>query len=282
MARIRGIKPEFFKDEDLACLPIEARLFFIGLWCFADKSGRLEDRPKYLKVEIFPYDNYDVENLLQILADPKITDRPNKVFIRRYEVNGRKYIDIPEFSKHQGIHHTERESTIPEFNGYLTVKERLNNGDITVTLLEEKEKEVEVEVGQNTFCETVVSPPPKTPIRKKQSTEQSINDQAWLECLKENPAYTGLDVDICLGKMIAWCEANGKKPTRRRFVNWLNREERPLHFVSEGHGNNGNGTRVKIIPKLTQEEQEIVSKIKANMPGFIDNEDLCQKYIDYL
>jgi len=49
MARIRSLKPDFFKDEDLAVLPFEARLLFEGLWCYADKEGRLEDRPKYLK-----------------------------------------------------------------------------------------------------------------------------------------------------------------------------------------------------------------------------------------
>ena len=52
MARIRSLKPEFFKDEDLALLPFEARILYSGLWCYADREGRLEDRPKYLKADI--------------------------------------------------------------------------------------------------------------------------------------------------------------------------------------------------------------------------------------
>jgi len=68
MARIRYLKPEFFKDEDLAVLLYETRLFFAGLWGLADKSGRLEDRPARLKAEIFPYDNIDPENMLQQLT----------------------------------------------------------------------------------------------------------------------------------------------------------------------------------------------------------------------
>lgn len=129
MARIRSLKPECFKDEDLATLPYEARLLFMGLWCFADKEGRLEDRPKYLKAEIFPYDNINIEKYLNMLCSPNINERPDKVFIRRYVVNGRKYIDIPEFLKHQSPHHTEKESILPSFNGELTVISTLDKGN---------------------------------------------------------------------------------------------------------------------------------------------------------
>lgn len=122
MPRIRGLKPDYFKDEYLAELPFEARLLFAGLWCYADKKGRLEDRPKYIKAEIFPYDKVDIEKLLKLLADPKLPERPNKAFIRRYTVEGRQYIDIPMFLEHQAPHHTEKESKLPEFNGDLTVK----------------------------------------------------------------------------------------------------------------------------------------------------------------
>jgi hypothetical protein len=129
MARIRALKPDFFKDEDLATLPYEARLLYQGLWCFADKEGRLEDRPKYLKAEIFPYDNINIEKLLNLLCNPNIQDRSKKVFIRRYTVNERKYIDIPEFLKHQSPHHTEKESVFPSFNGELTVIGTLKKND---------------------------------------------------------------------------------------------------------------------------------------------------------
>jgi hypothetical protein len=130
MARIRTIKPEFFKDEDLSVLPYEARLLYIGLWCYADREGRLEDRPKYLKVEIFPYDNVNIEKLLNLLSAPNIPDRSDKVFIRRYVADNRRYIDIPEFLKHQSPHNTEKPSALPAFNGDLTVIEPLENNGV--------------------------------------------------------------------------------------------------------------------------------------------------------
>ena len=61
MARSRNIKPGFFTNDGLAELPFEVRLLFIGLWTLADREGRLEDRPKRIRMEIFPGDNVDVD-----------------------------------------------------------------------------------------------------------------------------------------------------------------------------------------------------------------------------
>ena len=68
MARARNIKPGFFRNADLAELPIEARLLFIGLWTIADREGRMEDRPKQIKMELFPADSLDCDDLLDQLA----------------------------------------------------------------------------------------------------------------------------------------------------------------------------------------------------------------------
>jgi len=111
--RCRGIKPSFFTNEQLSEIPFEGRLLFIGLWCLADKRGRLEDRPKRIKVEIFPYDDVDCDNFLGYL------DR--RGFIKRYSVGDDKYIQIINFEKHQHPHHTEKDSVIPCFNGEITV-----------------------------------------------------------------------------------------------------------------------------------------------------------------
>jgi uncharacterized phage protein (TIGR02220 family) len=107
MARARNIKPGFFTNEYLSELEPLARLLFIGLWCHADREGRLEDRPKRLKVDILPYDNCDADKLLNSLANS-----PDK-FISRYEVGGSRYIQITNFINHQNPHIKESASTIP-------------------------------------------------------------------------------------------------------------------------------------------------------------------------
>jgi len=50
----------------------------------------------------------------------------------------------------------------------------------------------------------------------------------FIERLRQVPAYATLDIEDELSKMEVWCELNHKKPTRRRFVNWLNRCDKPI------------------------------------------------------
>jgi hypothetical protein len=105
MPRARNIKPGFFKNEVLASLDAKDRLLFIGLWTLADKAGRLEDRPKRIKAEIFPYEEHDCEAGLAHLADYG--------FIIRYVADGGNFIQIPTWNKHQRPHHQEVPSEIP-------------------------------------------------------------------------------------------------------------------------------------------------------------------------
>jgi hypothetical protein len=64
--------------------------------------------------------------------------------------------------------------------------------------------------------------------KKLNKKKEVISDDEWLKSLEDNPVYRGIEVRILYGKMLVWCENNGKEPTRRRFVNWLNRAEIPL------------------------------------------------------
>ncbi len=59
------------------------------------------------------------------------------------------------------------------------------------------------------------------------ASPSTSQEDFFAEC-RSNPAYTGIDVDREWHKMSAWCLANRQKPTRRRFVNWLNRADKPL------------------------------------------------------
>lgn len=111
MARARNIKPGFFSNDSLGECKPETRLLFIGLWTLADREGRLHDRARKFKAELFPYDSIDCEPMLEELASQKL--------IERYEVDGQRYISIPNFLKHQSPHHLEKPSIIPANNGSL-------------------------------------------------------------------------------------------------------------------------------------------------------------------
>lgn len=104
--RSRNIKPGFFKNEDLCVIDPIGRLLFEGLWCIADREGRLQDRPRKIWAEVLPYDPYNGEELLWQLHD--------KGFIVRYEVGERRFIWIPTFAEHQNPHTNETASFIPD------------------------------------------------------------------------------------------------------------------------------------------------------------------------
>lgn len=108
MARTRSIKPGFFDNEILGDLPPLTRLLFIGLWTIADREGRLEDKPRRIKKILLGYDDVDadgVDKMLQSLHDTG--------FIFRYSIDGKNYIQIVNFLKHQNPHIREKASEIP-------------------------------------------------------------------------------------------------------------------------------------------------------------------------
>lgn len=121
MARARNIKPSFFQNESLGELsPIE-RLAFIGLWTLADYKGCLEYRAKRIKVQILPYDNCDIEEIMNNLDKSGL--------IQIYSVAGQKYLKILNFIKHQNPHKNEKEagSQIPDCIQNNTLADIANN-----------------------------------------------------------------------------------------------------------------------------------------------------------
>lgn len=106
MARIRTIKPEFFTSEDIVDLTPLARLFYVSLWCEADREGRLEWKPRTFKLRYFPGDDCDIDQMCQSLIDAGL--------VVVYEVGGKQYAEIPTFKNHQVINNRESESEIPE------------------------------------------------------------------------------------------------------------------------------------------------------------------------
>lgn len=110
MARARNIKPSIFKNEILGVADPLYTLLFEGLWVLADREGRLENRPLRIKAEVFPYrDGIDMPAMLDWLE--------HQGFIVQYEVEGKHYILILSFTKHQSPHKNEAPSDIPACPG---------------------------------------------------------------------------------------------------------------------------------------------------------------------
>jgi len=118
MPRKRMIDPEYWSDEEIGKWSFQARLFYIGLWNFADDEGRFKAHPSLLKAQIFPYDR----KIDLIKLKKEVSTK-----IQWYEVNSNQYGFIRNFLKYQRIDKPS-ESKLPKpqpFDEYSTNPPRI-------------------------------------------------------------------------------------------------------------------------------------------------------------
>lgn len=238
MARIRTIKPDFFKDEDLAEHNPLTRILFTGLWTLSDRDGRQEDRPKFIKAEILPYDNCDVNEMLQALHDTG--------FITRYKVEDRAYIHVHGFKKHQRI--TGKEAETPSLFPPPPNEKQLGNiGDIpNVQEGKGKEGNEEGKGNEKYFCSDGYKPSEPSPMSDEMERILPTLKRVKLE----NPAmlfevWKAAFPDVGIEKCILACDAwaVSKNVTRtpkgwsRTLNTWLGKEQD--RAIPKG-GSNGN------------------------------------------
>jgi hypothetical protein len=234
--RARNLKPGFFKNEILAELDPLTRILFAGLWCMADREGRLEYRPKRIKAELLPYDNCNVEKMLNSLS---------KEFITIYEVDGNKYIEINKFTEHQNPHIKEAACSIPapDKHSTSTVQAPDENGSSPADSFNPiTDSPLPItDCGVIASSDEHHSPPPvpfiTIPLNDK--TEFSI----FTPMIDEwRNLFPKVDVEQELRNIRAW---NLSDPTRRKtktgilrhITTWMAKEQNK----AGGNGGNGNG-----------------------------------------
>ena len=174
MARIRTVKPEFFRHEKLfdaeQATGLPLRLAFAGLWTVADREGRFRWRPRTMKPDILPYDEVDFSAVMDALHEHGL--------VRRYEHDGEHYGYIPSFARHQHLNPREAKSVLPSPDdstlitwGELTRQPRVNGASARVDDLDnlasgegkgregEREQEMEGEGGSGRKGKIAAQPP---------------------------------------------------------------------------------------------------------------------------
>ena len=219
MARIRTIKPEFFTSEDIVSLTPLARLFYVSLWCEADREGRFEWKPKTFKLRYLPGDDCNVLELAQELIDAQL--------VLLYEVDGKTYAEIPSFIKHQVINNRESESSIPARVAHAS---STRESGVKAEGKGRKGKEGGSPEPQDDSLPPASPPVVSIPLVDKTEfgATQSMVDE-WEQ------TFPAVDVVAALLRMRAWCNAN---PAQRKtprgiqsfIVRWLGKEQ------DSGHG----------------------------------------------
>ncbi|HEX2654498.1 MAG TPA: hypothetical protein VHN11_12700 [Xanthobacteraceae bacterium] len=157
MARIRNIKPAFFKDSELydaeKATGLPLRVAYAGLWTVADRAGRFKWKPREIKTDVLPYDDVDMEAVLVGLVNAK------KIF--RYKSGGFEYGFVLNFEKHQFINRNEVASQLPEPPTNIPeYSEIVSNCELLVVL----------DTDTDGLTQVVAAPPPTKPPRKVTST----------------------------------------------------------------------------------------------------------------
>lgn len=186
MARARNIKPAFFLNTDLADNSPLGRLAFIGMWTIADYKGCIEFNAKKIKAQILPYDDCNMEEITINL------DKSG--FVSIYSVQGKRYIKILNFERHQNPHKNEREagSELPDIDKNDNSFSNLQN--IKINLEQD---------GTTRADSLIPHPDSPIPISEKVSRINAL-DNGFLEFWNLYPKKVGKDKAL-----IAW---NKKKP----------------------------------------------------------------------
>ena len=111
--RIRTIKPEFWRSEDIAALSIEDRLLFIGLWSYVEDNGVGRDEPQLIQCDLYPLDTFTEASLRTHGGLMRLSQQG---LITRFEgPDGRRYLQINSWDKHQKINRPSK-PRFPQYN----------------------------------------------------------------------------------------------------------------------------------------------------------------------
>ena len=230
--RSRNIKPGFWANEYLAECSHQARLLFIGLWCLADREGRLEYRPRKIKGELFRFEDADIPALTFELV--------GYGFVTAYGDGSERYIQVNNWHRHQHPHHKEVKSSIPKVTAKhglcktqawlkhdnLGTCQHLPNPSDSGYLIPDTGSLIP----DPTYCSELAESPASELVASVACTSGKTFSLTESQVEKWGDAYPAVDVRLTCLQAIAWLDAN---PKRRKTVggmprfltNWLAKEQ---------------------------------------------------------
>lgn len=141
MARIRTIKPEFWRDENLAKVSPEACLLAIGLLNHCDDEGFFNANPKLVESDVFPL------RTLSVTTTVALRELSGIGYIKVFQgTDGKTYGQVVNFEKHQVIN----KKSPSKIKDLATLPE--NYGSPTVVLPSGKERKGKEMEGNISIC----------------------------------------------------------------------------------------------------------------------------------
>lgn len=101
--RIRSIKPEFWRSEDITSLPLSARLTFIGLWNYVDDNGVGVDRESVIAADLYADDLSCNPHETSVRVHGDLQALENAGLVVRYMVGRKHLLHVSTWEEHQVI-----------------------------------------------------------------------------------------------------------------------------------------------------------------------------------
>jgi DnaD/phage-associated family protein len=223
----RLITSDLFKNEKVSELDYAGRYFFIGLITHADDEGRLKGSSKYLKGNIFPYDDISIETI-----ETYKTKCHQLGIIHCYTINDMEIISFPSWEKHQTIRADRRkESNFPPPDNYTSTNSQPTDNQLSTECLHNinKDKLSKDNINKDNIREDVVGEIFKTFEDNFQKLTQKNTDilNDFIEEYGSDKVKNALDIAIKQNK---------------RFLNYVEGvlKENGQQKRKESEGNAGN------------------------------------------
>lgn len=106
--RIRSIKPEFWRSDDIDALDWDTRLVFIGLWSYVDDNGVGIYKLSNVVSDLFAHDFYRDPNATLNRVSEALNRLESRSMISRYRVENKDFIHITNWESHQRVNNPNK------------------------------------------------------------------------------------------------------------------------------------------------------------------------------
>lgn len=255
----RILKQDICTSEEVDQLSWFEEVLFYRLIVNCDDYGCFDRRAKIIKASLFP-----LKESVTVKQIDSAVDRLSTVgLVRVYEVQGRPYLQLTTWSKHQRLRNSKHRYPGPDESDSRRVAASCGelprdaeNGGLARASMRiqfeseyESESELESESESEYYCTEQSDDCTMHPAPAQSESEEAdvpaviLNDGSeWRPSVQDveewKNLYPGVDIVVEFGRMRQWCKDNPKKcKTRngvRRFARgWLDRQQnRPSKYGS--------------------------------------------------
>lgn len=210
----RLVRTGILTSDSVNKLSWSGEVFYRRLMNVVDDFGRYDGRHEILRSQLYPL---KLGTVSASDISSWIAECEKAGIVRSYTVNGRGYIEIIKFN--QRLRAAKSKWPPP--------------ADICCQPHADAVKCIGDGIGDGDGIDNISPNGSDEPIQAKPKRfRRALSDEEFISSLKNNSAYSHLNVDEELARMDAWLLVNpSRQKTRRFIVNWLNRKDKPLGKV---------------------------------------------------